>query len=131
MPNVRFIADPKLPRDWADKPYRKGYETAMSEDEADRWVRRGVAIIVTPAMAAAETRAANAAAAAAERPQSPEGGGDASAPIPDDWRDLHHMQRLSLARRLAPDTEIDTASEADEIIAAELERRAAVEHHQV
>lgn len=46
MPRVRFTAEPKLPADWAAKPYRQGWEGEMSEDEAGRWVRRGVAEIL-------------------------------------------------------------------------------------
>lgn len=46
MPRIRFTANPKLPRDWADKPYRKDYEVDVSADEAERWQRRGVAVVV-------------------------------------------------------------------------------------
>ncbi len=116
MPNVRFIADPKLPRDWADKPYRAGHEAAMSDDEANRWIRRGVAIVVTPAMAAAETRAANAAAAApADEVTRPE--------IPEDILDQHHFTRIALARRLT-DAPVENVAEADQVILSEIDRRA-------
>jgi hypothetical protein len=44
--------------------------------------------------------------------------------IADDWQDQHHMQRIALAKRLAPDQTVDTATQADAIIQAESERRA-------
>jgi hypothetical protein len=46
MPLVRFTSSPKLPRDWANKPYVLGYECEMSQDEADRWVRRNCILIL-------------------------------------------------------------------------------------
>lgn len=46
MPRIRFIADPKLPRDWAHLGYRKGDEVALSADLCERWIRRGVAVYV-------------------------------------------------------------------------------------
>lgn len=46
MPLVRFTSDPKLPRDFAHKGYKKGQQIDMTQDEADRWLRRGVAEIV-------------------------------------------------------------------------------------
>lgn len=46
MPLVIFTANPKLPRDMAHLPYVAGYSAEMSADQADRWVRRGVARIV-------------------------------------------------------------------------------------
>jgi hypothetical protein len=106
MPRIRFTVDPKLPRDWADKPYRKGTEHDVSADEADRWLRRGVAEIV------------------ADRPESTiEETGPEPVEIPDDWRDQHHMARFALARKLT-DEPVDSAAAADDVIAAEVERRA-------
>lgn len=120
MPRVRFTTSPKLPRDWADKPYREGWEGEMSEDEAARWVRRGVAVVL------ADAEPDQAAAAEPDQPEVVE--------IPDDWRDQHHMARIALARRLTGE-EVATATEADEIIAAEAERRCGedpnVGHHPV
>lgn len=46
MPRIRFTADPKLPRDWAHLGFRKGDETDLSDDQANRWLRRGVAVVV-------------------------------------------------------------------------------------
>lgn len=57
MPRIRFTADPKLPRDWADRPYRKDTEHDMSDDEAGRWIRRGVAEIVADAIVEAPVEA--------------------------------------------------------------------------
>jgi hypothetical protein len=57
MPLIRFTDDPILPRDWINRPYKKGYEAEMTEDEAHRWLKRGVAIIV-PAAGASLARAA-------------------------------------------------------------------------
>ena len=130
MPTVRFTAPPKLPRDWADKPYRDGWEGEMPQDEAERWVRRGVAMIVTPAMKAAETRAARAASEAqtpAEplaEPPAEDPAQDGAPEIPEDWRDQHHLARIALARRISGE-DIATAADADGIIAAEADRRAA------
>ena len=46
MPRIRFTVDPKLPRDWAHLGFRKGDEVDLSEDQANRWLRRGVAVTV-------------------------------------------------------------------------------------
>lgn len=48
MPRLRFTADPKLPRDLAHLGYRKDDEVELSDDQANRWLRRGVAVIVPP-----------------------------------------------------------------------------------
>lgn len=50
---------------------------------------------------------------------------DGPVEIPEDWADQHHSTRIALAKKLAPDATVDTAAQADEIIAAEAERRAA------
>lgn len=47
MPQVRFIQEPKLPVDFKYKGYTKDKMYEMTQDEADRWVRRGVAEIVS------------------------------------------------------------------------------------
>lgn len=46
MPRIRFTADPKLPADLAHLAYRKGTEADLSDDQANRWLRRGVATII-------------------------------------------------------------------------------------
>ena len=46
MPRIRFTADPKLPRDIAHLGYEKGQEVDLSTDQAERWLRRGVAVAV-------------------------------------------------------------------------------------
>lgn len=96
MPRVRFTAAPKLPTDWADKPYREGWEGEMSEDEAARWVRRRVAVIVPPPQPAKAAErhqsaapepakeAAHQPAAPPERPQHAE--------KPEDRRVMRHHQ---------------------------------------
>jgi len=48
MPRIRFTADPKLPRDLAHLGYVKGMEVDLSEDQAARWLRRGVAEVIAP-----------------------------------------------------------------------------------
>lgn len=119
MPRIRFTADPKLPRDLAHLGYRKDTEADLSQDQADRWLRRGVAEIV-----------ADHPAPVAEPEPEPE----PPVEIPGDWRDQHHMARIALARRLSPDEEIATAGDADAVIELEVERRAAehtVDHYSV
>lgn len=54
MPLVIFTATPKLPRDWAHLPYVAGYKTEMTADQAERWLRRGVARIVAEPQPAPE-----------------------------------------------------------------------------
>ena len=49
MPRIRFTADPKLPRDLAHLAYRKDQEVELSADLCDRWLRRGVAILLLDA----------------------------------------------------------------------------------
>jgi hypothetical protein len=62
MPRVLFTATPKLPRDIAHLPYVAGYSCDMTEDQAQRWVRRNVARIVVPVPAAAPVAAPDVAA---------------------------------------------------------------------
>lgn len=57
MPRIRFITDPKLPRDWAHLGFRKGDEVDLSEDQANRWLRRGVAVTVPEQIIAKDTSA--------------------------------------------------------------------------
>lgn len=59
MPLIRFTADPKLPRDLAHLDFKKGVEVELSDDKAGRWLRRGVAEIVTADEIAARRRAAD------------------------------------------------------------------------
>lgn len=49
MPRIRFTADPKLPDDLAHLGYRRGTEVDLSEDQANRWLRRGVAEVIAEA----------------------------------------------------------------------------------
>lgn len=48
MPLVRFTVTPKLPRDLKYLGYEAGTEVDMTNDQANRWLRRGVAEIVPP-----------------------------------------------------------------------------------
>ena len=59
MPLVRFTDHPRLPFDWQDKAksWFKGAEVEMTEDQAQRWIRRGCAEIITPAAAVALAKA--------------------------------------------------------------------------
>lgn len=43
---IKFTSDPKLPRDIAHLGYRKDLEVELSIDQAERWLRRGVAVVV-------------------------------------------------------------------------------------
>ena len=59
MPLVRFTDHPRLPFDWQDKAksWFKAAEVEMTEDQAQRWIRRGCAEIITPAAAVALAKA--------------------------------------------------------------------------
>lgn len=54
MPRIHFTSSPKIPRDkvneWGD--YKIGSVHNISDNEAERWLRRGVAEIVSPRRAA-------------------------------------------------------------------------------
>lgn len=50
MMRIRFIADPVLPRDLIHLGFRAGMEVDLSDDQAGRWVRRGVAEIIGPSL---------------------------------------------------------------------------------
>ena len=43
---IRFTSTPKLPRDLAHLGYAAGVEVDLSDDQAARWLRRGVAEVV-------------------------------------------------------------------------------------
>lgn len=104
----------------------------MSDDEAGRWMRRGVAEVVSPA-ATAPVKAAPVEPDTKPDPDPEEADEPEAEPppeIPRDWRTHHHMARIALARRLTDD-EVETAADADKVIADEVARRAAPAHHQV
>lgn len=46
MPRIRFTGTPKLPRDMAHLGYVLGTEVDLTDDQANRWLRRGVAEII-------------------------------------------------------------------------------------
>jgi len=46
-------------------------------------------------------------------------------PIPEGWEKEHHLKRVKLAKEISGNDSISKADEADPIIAAEVERRAA------
>ena len=119
MPRIRFTADPKLPRDIAHLEYRKDIEVDVSLDEANRWLRRGVAEMIADQVVEPEPAAVSPATLTAQVAAS-----DAveSVPIPDDWEAMHHMQRMTLARRLTSNA-VNTVVTADAVITAELDRR--------
>lgn len=50
---IRFTKDPKLPRDWANLPYRAGVEVDLSPDQAERWIRRDCAVEIPDVESAA------------------------------------------------------------------------------
>lgn len=45
--------------------------------------------------------------------------------IPEGWSDIHHLQRISLAKEIAGNDDVKTAAAADQIITAEIDRRTA------
>lgn len=127
MPRIRFTHEPKLPRDLAHLGYCKDMEVDLSDDHADRWLRRGVAVIVPDAKPAV----------VAPEPEPPVVVPEpAEVEIPEDWEEHHHMARMALARRLT-DEPVENAAAADQVIAAEVARREAgdgqdeVAHHPV
>ena len=48
--------------------------------------------------------------------------------VPDNWQELHHLQRIRIARELKGSDAKLTAEEADEVIAAEYQRRKETAH---
>ena len=48
--------------------------------------------------------------------------------VPDNWQELHHLQRIRIARELKGSDAKLTAEEADEVIAAEYQRRKETSH---
>ena len=117
MPRIRFTTAPKLPRDLAHLGYTQGTEADLSDDQAGRWLRRGVAVLV-PAPTPTTTPSPGP-SPAADAPANA-----APVAIPDDWQTLHRMARMALARKLTADP-VETLAAADALIAAELARRAA------
>lgn len=135
MPRIRFTATPKLPRDMAHLGYHEGTEVDLSEDQANRWLRRGVATVIEPEpqrgrFTASPPSPATPTPTPTPAPASPVTTSTTTTQqpveIPSDWETQHHMARLALARRLAPDATIADASAADDLIRAEVKRRAAV-----
>jgi hypothetical protein len=47
MPTIRFTRQPKLPRDLAHLGYQAGQVVSVTDNEAQRWLNRGVAVVVT------------------------------------------------------------------------------------
>lgn len=88
------------------------------DDHLDRLADLSVrgALAVDAAIARAEARE--------EEPAVDAAATDESADIPEDWGELHHNSRIAMARRIAPDAQIDTAEAADAVIRAEVDRRA-------
>ena len=130
---VRFVRDEIYETEGRGKGprYRADHEYDLPDDLAQRWLRRGAAI-VSPDPEPPEPEAAP--QAAAEPPQEPEPppepephlpvSDDDPPDIPEDWREQHHSTRIALARRLSG-AEVTSASDADAIIAEEVERRQA------
>lgn len=65
-----------------------------------------------------------AAAAGAAEGDAGEPDSDQPVEIPDGWEELHHTKRKNLAAKIA-DRAVTSADEANEIISAEIQRRAA------
>lgn len=49
MPRIRFLSTPKIPRDLAPLDYKEGDEVDLPQDQADRWLVRGIAVVVPDA----------------------------------------------------------------------------------
>ncbi|AZO29419.1 hypothetical protein [Mesorhizobium sp. M1B.F.Ca.ET.045.04.1.1] len=45
--------------------------------------------------------------------------------IPDNWEEMHHLQKIKLAKTITGDDSVKTLDAAKEIIGAEIQRRAA------
>lgn len=76
MPRIRFITDPKLPRDLAHLGYKKDEEVNLSSNQCQRWLRRGVAIIVPDVPARKPAARGRIMSAAAASPKADEEGLD-------------------------------------------------------
>lgn len=111
---IRFTVTPKLPRDLAHLAYTVGTEVDVRDDEADKWLNRGVAEII-PAEQPTEPQ---------DEPQVADTDAEPRlvVDIPDDWESQHHMSRIALARRLTTEA-VETAADAAAVIMAEIESR--------
>lgn len=117
MPRILFTSQPKLPRDMQHLGYRQGMEVDVTEDQANRWLRRGCAEIVVAAVLPPAPAVVSAPVPVHEiEPFKPQ------VVIPDDWEDLHHMVRISLARSLS-DLPVPNSEIANAVITAEIDRR--------
>ncbi|MBC7168319.1 hypothetical protein [Phenylobacterium sp.] len=98
-------------------PYSEGDIAGFPPDEAVRLFKKGAA---TPLDA--DPSDARRAAAAGDG----EGAGSADdvPAIPDDWEGMHHLTRVKLAKEISGG-DVANKEEADEIIRAEIARRAA------
>lgn len=99
-------------------PYRVGELAGFSpEDALRRFLER-------EALPAAEDGTPLIGFEDAVEPSEPAQSGPISTvQIPDDWRNLHHLQRLRIAKAISGDETIATAIAADAIIGAEEQRR--------
>jgi hypothetical protein len=95
-------------------PFSVGDVAGFTPDEALRLFNRGA--VAVPGEAKTARRAA---------PVQPKTEGEAQIEIPEDWATMHHLKRVSLAGKLA-ERKVETKEEADAIIGAEVERRAAL-----
>lgn len=109
---VRFLQDHLHETEGRNRgiQFEAGKVYDLRDDDGQRWVSQGLAERVDAEL----------------QPVSIESGDNQPVDIPDDWDQAHHMARIALAKKLAPDAQIDSAEAANGIIQSEVERRDAV-----
>lgn len=117
MPLIRFTAAPKLPRDLTHLGYTQGTEVELTDDQAARWLRRGVAEVVSDDEIEARRRAAEKVGrdAAAKRAADEKAAADAKAKADADAK--------AAADKAAAEKAADTAGGADTMPAGNRARR--------
>lgn len=100
-------------------PYRKDAIAGFPPDEAFRLFQRKMALPV-------DAKGKPVKAAVDDKDESGIAGADTSTSveIPENWEQMHHLQRLKLAKDLTGRQDVESAKIADEIIRAEFEKRA-------
>jgi hypothetical protein len=99
----------------------KGDIRGAEPETALRWYNDGLAEPVSGTV-----RAKPASPNAGSVAESDEDKRKGAVEIAEGWDDLHHLQRVALAKQIAGNDDVKTAAAADQIIAAEIDRRAQV-----
>lgn len=105
---MRFLDSPA--------PYLKGQLAGLPPDSAARHYRFKMAVPVTP-----EGEEIPLPGVRVEAPAHPAASNTVE--IPDDWYGLHHLQRLKLAKAISGSDNPMNVTEADDVIAREVQRR--------